>query len=512
MSSAFHALITDFVSGRVSYDNLSKQIRSDANQSPEALREARETIRGFVELGRLPQDLGQILLSLLPATPPTGASAARADDDTQTAAAAEPLAAQEPYVDDEDFDEPTLPHLTGPVRLYTGPPETIGNAQVRAMAGETAPHLPPLPFLTQPATAAGEEMREKVDDAILSSLVSGFSDFRSQRASGDQPRSGQPAAGGKLDRFLTDFKSVRYRSDARRMSSGKTREGLDVNSFATPQTRRAGVGSILRDRFILDTEIGRGGMGQVYSAVDRRRLEAGHDQPYVAIKLLNESFHDDSEALKLMEAEARKSQTLAHPNITSVYDFDRDKADVFIVMELLKGIGLDRRLSQSLSQPLPTGESARILKAMCEGLSHAHSRGVVHSDLKPGNIFVLQDGTVKLLDFGLAAVASASADHPIQDSLTAAYASPEQFERAPRDPRDDIFALGCIAYQLLTGRHPFGNRPTADAARAGETPRPIEGLDRQAWETILMAMAFDREQRLADVNRFLSGLFDEQSD
>ncbi len=119
--------------------------------------------------------------------------------------------------------------------------------------------------------------------------------------------------------------------------------------------------------------------------------------PYVAIKLLNESYRNDTDAVRLLEAEARKSQALAHPNITTVYDFDRDKADVFIVMEQLNGVGLDRRIGRALGKPLPLGECARILRGTCAGLSHAHSRGVVHSDLKPGNIFLLTDGTIKLL-------------------------------------------------------------------------------------------------------------------
>jgi len=495
-----HALIADFVSGRLSYDKLSKELRASAQQSAEAARAARQTIRDIVEEGRLPPDLGQILLGQLPAAAPGEDDMADPDPDPT-----EPgrLSAEDPEAD--DFEEPTLPHALKPAW-------EAGADQPVAAEAETSPetpHLPPLPFFEPPAMEAGDETQGKVDDAILSSLVSDYTDYRSRRTAIEEAPPSE-AESGKLDKFLTDFRSARFRSDARKIAGGGQRDGLDLNALASARHKRAGVGSILRDRFILDTEIGRGGMGYVYSAVDRRRLEAGHGQPYVAVKLLNENFQHDSEALRLLEAEARKSQALAHPNITTVYDFDRDKADVFIVMELLRGTGLDRKLGQTMGQPLSPGECARVLKGTCAGLAYAHSRGVVHSDLKPGNIFLLTDGTIKLLDFGLAAAASASADHPIQDSLTAAYASPEQFRRAERDPRDDIFALGCIAYQVLTGRHPFQSQPIDEAARDGLKPEPIEGLYPQAWDTIKKALDFERDQRLGDVNAFLAGLFEEQ--
>ena len=500
-STALNALFKDFVSGRLSYDKLSKQLRAEATRSEEALHAAHRTIGAFVEEGRLPSDLGQILLHQLRAT----------ESRSETAAASQSTLPHEKEEGEDDFDEPTLPQAIGSPGADTLTSKGEEIDQGKAQGAHFSAAIPPLPFATDTSQGANDELRDKVDDAVLTSLASGYSGFREKRTATEQPVSNQPD-GGKLDKLLTNFKSARFRSEARRASSGGNTGSFDLNKAAQPQMKRAGIGSILRDRFILDTEIGRGGMGNVYSAVDRRRLEAGHDQPYVAVKLLNESFHNDSEALRLLEAEARKSQVLAHPNITTVYDFDRDKADVFIVMELLTGIGVDRRLRQSMGMPLSPSECARILKGTCAGLSYAHSRGVVHSDLKPGNIFLLEDGSIKLLDFGLAAAASANEDHPIQDSLTVAYASPEQFQRAPRDPRDDVFALGCVAYQILSGRHPFGSRPIDEVARERVVPAPIDGLDTQARETIFKALAFDRDQRLADVDSFFRGLFEETLD
>lgn len=480
-TSATHKLITAFVSGKLSYDALSKQLRTSAQQSAKALDETRQAIRDFVEAGQLPNELGQRLQNQLPAG------------------------------DAKHSGYNVIDGLPRPHAVHGTQQEPVSTP---AQAATPPANMPPLPILNEPAGATDDETtsdvtRGKMDEAILTSLVAGYAGFRSRRsnAAEDPP---PPADSGKLDKYLTEFKSARFRSDARRVSGGGQRDSLDVNKLATPQVKRAGVGSILRDRFILDIEIGSGGMGHVYSAVDRRRLEAAHDQPYVAIKLLNESYRNDTEAVRLLEAEARKSQALAHPNITTVYDFDRDKADVFIVMEQLNGVGLDRRIGRALGKPLPLGECARILRGTCAGLSHAHSRGVVHSDLKPGNIFLLTDGTIKLLDFGLAAAASASADHPIRDSLTSAYASPEQFRQADRDPRDDVFALGSITYQILTGGHPFQFRPIDEVAREGIVPAPVEGLSPQAWNTLRQALEFDRNKRLGDVDSFLKGLFEMQ--
>ncbi|MEC9403206.1 MAG: serine/threonine-protein kinase, partial [Pseudomonadota bacterium] len=365
MTSATHTLITAFVSGKLSYDALSKQLRTGAQQSANALDETRQAIRDFVEAGHLPNELGQRLQNQLPAgdAKPSGYDVK---------------------------DNPPRPHAVH------GTQQEPVSAPAPEQAATPPANLPPLPLLNEPAGATGgetasDETRGKMDEAILTSLVAGYAGFRSRRANaGEEPP--PPADSGKLDKYLTEFKSARFRSDARRVSGGGQRDSLDVNKLAAPQVKRAGVGSILRDRFILDTEIGSGGMGHVYSAVDRRRLEAAHDQPYVAIKLLNENYRNDTEAVRLLEAEARKSQALAHPNITTVYDFDRDKADVFIVMEQLNGVGLDRRIGRALGKPLPLGECARVLRGTCAGLSHAHSRGVVHSDLKPGNIFLLTDG------------------------------------------------------------------------------------------------------------------------
>ncbi len=481
-------------------------MKESASQSAEAVREIHAALSEAVELGRLPRDLELIIKTQLPKPDPVDADAAGAMAGARAGAGEgnapgpvgrpENMASTESGAEDDDLDAPTVPHAV------------VGTSSL-PHPGAGAPgrsYLPPLPYLTTPPALAGDEMRAKVDEVVLGSLVGDYKGFRKARETGELPvRSAEKPE--KVDQFLTGFKSARFRSDARRAASGRSRGAASVEDFDGGGQPRATVGSILRNRFILDEEIGRGGMGVVYSAVDRRRLEAGHDQPYVAIKLLSDAFRSNADALRLMEAEARKAQSLAHPNVTSVYDFDRDGGEAFIVMELLQGKVLDRRLAERVGQALPGEEARRILRELCSGLAYAHSRGVIHSDLKPGNIYVLPDGSVKLLDFGLAAAAKAAdGAQDLAGALTTSYASPEMFEGAPRDPRDDIFALGCLAYQMLSGRHPFAMRPANEVAASGERLRPLDRTDPRLWEAIRRALSFGRDQRLGSVAEFQAAL------
>lgn len=470
---------------------MTEQLTALAQAGDDVSMTIRGAIHGAEESGRLPPDLAAILLNVLPAQNVTGNDAEIVELD---------VADLNPDADDL-FEEPTVPLL----KRTPEPTPTVAPA--------SAPFLPPLPQATVvlpgvPVPAAGvpdyAQARGRVDDAVLSSLIGDYRDLRKGRQTAVVADQQKPDA---LDGLLGNFKSARFRSDARRAGRGAATEGLKLNKLDDFHGKRAGIGSILRERFILDREIGRGGMGVVYAAVDRRRLEAASGQPYVALKLLNDDFRTNSEALRSLEAEARKTQSLAHPNITTVYDFDRERSEIFIVMELLTGMPLSRLLSTMVGQALSGGQISNILQGIGAGLAYAHQRGVVHSDLKPGNVFVLDTGEVKLLDFGLATAAQA-ADMSGVSGLTATYASPEMFDGAPRDPRDDIFALGCIAYQLLTGLHPFGMQPIDEAAKAGRTPEPIGDLDPAAWQVIARALAFDREARIGSVEEFVAGLFE----
>jgi len=275
-----------------------------------------------------------------------------------------------------------------------------------------------------------------------------------------------------------------------------------------------GVGDTLNNRFVLEQCLGVGGMGTVYKALDLRKLEASDRKPYIAIKILNVQFRGHPQSLIALQREARKAQTLAHRNIVTVYDFDREGAVVFLTMEYLSGKSLNRVLRAPDFKGMPIDKALPIITGMGRALAYAHERGFVHCDFKPANVFLTDSGEVKVIDFGIARVFQ----RPAEDSdptvfdpgtlggLTPAYASPEMFEHGEPDPRDDIFALACVSYELLAGRHPF-ERLSANQARAAgiKPPRPA-GLSRTQWRALREAMAFDREKRTPNVMRFLEDM------
>jgi serine/threonine protein kinase len=275
--------------------------------------------------------------------------------------------------------------------------------------------------------------------------------------------------------------------------------------------RMKGVGDTLNNRFVLEECIGFGGMGTVYKALDLRKLEASDRKPYIAIKVLNVQFRGHPKSLIALQREARKAQALAHPNIVSVYDFDRDGPMVYLTMEYLKG----KALSQVLRAPgftgLPYQDVLRIVTGMGNALAYAHAHGFVHCDFKPGNVVLTDSGNVKVIDFGIARVfqkTEEDVDVTVFDpgslgALTPAYASPEMLEHLDPDPRDDIYALACIAYELLTGRHPFTGVSALQARGAGMKPQRPAGLGRGPWHALKCGLALERQARTPTVERFL---------
>ncbi len=277
-------------------------------------------------------------------------------------------------------------------------------------------------------------------------------------------------------------------------------------------------GSLIKDRFSLVEEIGYGGMGVVYTARDMRKEEAGDNDSLLAIKLLSEDFKKHPLALRLLQQESKKSQKLAHPNIVNVYDFDRDQNTVFMTMELLNGRPLREYLEEVWGSTTPFNVLEPIISGIVGGLDYAHQQGIVHSDLKPANIYLTEDDGVKLLDFGIARAVmnsertkvSVNDDSKVANPtdglvvLTPSYASPEMFDEMPPDQRDDIFALACITYQLLAGRHPYYNRPSNKAKEEGLVPSRIEGLSDRQWKGLLHGLSLDRETRTPTAKQFLA--------
>ena len=231
------------------------------------------------------------------------------------------------------------------------------------------------------------------------------------------------------------------------------------------------------DQYEILSAIGAGGMGEVYRARDTR---LGRD---VAIKVLPEKLASDSEALARFEREAKALAALSHPNILSIFDFGTDNGVTYAVMELLEGETLRKKITRG---PLPSNKIVEIGTAITEGLAAAHSRGVIHRDLKPENIFLSLNGGVKILDFGLARLEPVAAPdgesrmptlpgtEPGMVLGTVGYMSPEQVRGQALDNRTDIFSLGCILYEMATGKCPFARSTAADTMAAILNYEPAE--------------------------------------
>ena len=271
-------------------------------------------------------------------------------------------------------------------------------------------------------------------------------------------------------------------------------------------------GSVLRERFVLVEELGRGGMGVVYKAFDRSRGDA--KERYVALKILNEDFKRHPLAVRALQREARKAQKLAHPNIATVYDFDRDGGNVYMVMELLSGRSLDQVLREDGQRGIPIVPALSIVRSLAAALSYAHQQGIVHSDFKPSNAFLTRDGKVKVLDFGIARAApnlvergeKTTFDAGQLGAISPAYASLEMLTGEEPDVRDDVYALACVTYELLTGTHPYRRIDAEKAHDSGLEPQVIRKLSRTQWRGLRQGLALRRADRCPSVDAFASQL------
>ncbi len=331
------------------------------------------------------------------------------------------------------------------------------------------------------------------------------------------PTTGPREISGQGDQSSGSFVTTGTGSFA---TTGGTSASSHSSSWGQPEMwqqaddgRRLEVGSVIKDRFELIELIGEGGMGRVFKAVDRRKIEAQDRHPFLAIKVLNDQFKRHPESLKALQREARKAQDLAHPNIVTVFDFDREGANVFMTMEFLDGQSL-KDIIKANPNGLPVPQALTFIQGMCHGLAYAHAKGIVHSDFKPGNVFVTRFGVIKIFDFGIARAAKkkligdSDGDKTTFDAanlgaLTPAYASPEMFQGLEPDPRDDIFALACIAYELFSGRHPYNKERADQAHDKGIHAKRLEQLHRLQWKGLHHGLLFDRNHRTGDALHFL---------
>jgi serine/threonine protein kinase len=268
-------------------------------------------------------------------------------------------------------------------------------------------------------------------------------------------------------------------------------------------------------------EIGAGGMGVVYQATDTKLKRD------VAIKVLPESLATDAERLARFQREAEVLASLNHPNIAQIHGLEDADGTMALVMELVEGPTLADRIEQGA---IPADEALGIALQIAEALEAAHGQSIVHRDLKPANIKLRPDGTVKVLDFGIAKalepdnLTTASPSPMLTTPATmagvilgtAAYMSPEQAKGKPIDQRADIWAFGCVLYEMLTGQQPFGGEdvPTT-LARVLERETDFDslpaGISAAIRHTIELCLQKDERKRLhaiGDVQLALEGAFE----
>jgi eukaryotic-like serine/threonine-protein kinase len=207
------------------------------------------------------------------------------------------------------------------------------------------------------------------------------------------------------------------------------------------------LGRLVDKRYLIERKVARGGMATVYQAMDLRL-----ERP-VAIKIMHPHLAEDSDFTKRFIQEARSAARLAHPNIVNVFDQGQEEAITFIVMEYLPGITL-RELLQDFGALTPA-QTVDIVRAVLQGLDAAHSAGIVHRDLKPENVLLADDGRIKIADFGLARASTHNTATSQALLGTIAYLSPELISRGEADLRSDIYALGIMMFEMLTGAQPY---------------------------------------------------------
>jgi hypothetical protein len=275
-------------------------------------------------------------------------------------------------------------------------------------------------------------------------------------------------------------------------------------------------GVIIRENYRLEEIVGKGGMGVVWKALDLVQYEGKAREPFVAIKFLSADFKQHPDALKALVREFARYKRLSHPNIVDAYELSRTGNTHFMVMEFLNGISL-KKFIRNHPNGIQLEKAEPIIRGMADALIYAHRKGIVHLDFKPSNVFYDEKEKLsKVIDFGIARLLDPSErDQTIYDpgglgALTEPYASYEMLIGSVQDqpdPRDDIYALACVIYQLLCGKHPFNKKTAVVAKHEKLSPEPITHLKRKQYHALLQGLAFERQDRTPTVEDFLEALF-----
>jgi len=250
--------------------------------------------------------------------------------------------------------------------------------------------------------------------------------------------------------------------------------------------------------------VGDGGMGIIYKALDTRLGRT------VALKFLKPRLDADQSAAERFRLEARTAGALEHPNICTIHDIgETEDGRLYLAMPLYDGETLEKRIARG---PLAVGEATDIAVQVLRGLAKAHARGITHRDIKPANVFITSDGVVKILDFGIAKLADVSLTGPASRPLgTVAYMSPEQAHGTPVDHRTDLWSLGAVLYEMLSGKRPYP-RGVPEATAEGQSSPPASLTAQRpevpsALERVIMkALERSPAERFASADEFVQAL------
>jgi formylglycine-generating enzyme required for sulfatase activity len=268
-------------------------------------------------------------------------------------------------------------------------------------------------------------------------------------------------------------------------------------------------GTVLAGRYRLTELIGEGGMSRVYKALDQQSETPGAVPPVTAIKVLTRPFAEPGARFAALCTQVHRWRRLVHPNIVRLFDCERDGSIAFIIMEYLPGESTYAKLHRrAVGSPVPldAAEARLIVATVANALEYAHGKGVVHGDLKPGNIMVTPEFGIKVIDFGMARwLARPGAPDLGATSAfeaTPIYASPQLMAGEGPSPSDDVFGLACVAYELLTGVHPFDGETRTRTLELSPPQRP--GVTPSEYAALVHALQTERDRRTATIRQFMT--------
>ncbi|HEU4604514.1 MAG TPA: serine/threonine-protein kinase [Steroidobacteraceae bacterium] len=282
--------------------------------------------------------------------------------------------------------------------------------------------------------------------------------------------------------------------------------GITEEDKPPPAMEQIPIGTVINDRYRLVNYMGLGGVGQVFGALDLSRTDR---ETHVTIKVIAVNLKHQPDAYAALEAAVRRSQRLIHPNVVSIYDLDRYNDQMFLVMEPLRGRWLSALVREVRGKGLPYEKAWPIIEGIANGLAYAHKQGIVHSDLSPHAVFLAEDGTPKIMGFGLIhAVPSSNESMDMLDTLTLrayteAYTADAWSHQGIPAAADDLYPLGVIAYEMLAGVHPFQRLSLSVARQRQLKFNAIPGLSRHARKLIGRCLSFERQVRPRDAAGFV---------